>query len=809
MKLPYYGWSGSALICKECMNINRKMGSNCAFSMTLSPHSTSVFVLFFLSSYELCFYFIEPCFSLFLCIHLQAGASLESLAKGAVRFSRKFTVRELQDRWHSLLYDPVVSEEASSRIIEFERSASSLSLKFGRTGNSKDSKSLGGKRKSESVCSCYYALRKRICNEPFNTMDLSFLIAPNDGNYVGLEDEPLPGNCMLGNPISDQFGVQETNMNIMSCSFPQMLADDGAGVGDECTTDGFQTTNHNQDDSGFPVEPVNLHKGMPHMLRDNQFLLENSSGIEELHESKELPVSSLFAANDLMVKPSSAFDQINNDPENICSEFEGNQVFNSPVMDCGLSIWGTDEGLSASAIPTDGHEEKNMQGDVYALPGDIDTKSNHAAEHDVTTDSKLEPDIPCAEMGHQTADTEGYLVEITNTLMNDEPFFMDVDAKDVIDKSYFDGLSSILGSSPNICDQEQMPDVTEAMASEAQDNLANVSSSCLVELDEVAGSCAADGPVSCDSEALMLSSVLTSNCQFPELTNGIICCTLNTEDPEIPCNEDMFSKQLCPSVVSSTQHVFKEAGNPLSACFKGFSGGQKTDGGSLLVQRDQRDPGQSIGSFQTKESQMVPEMGQLHPVDNCRVKSEDSSCVAPKTDGFLANVSAQTNSKNITEGTLQPTLLKERSESIISGNHLGHTSADSLREKPALCSDNHNCLNSFAIKQEVDAVEKIKDHQASSAEVGPMDIISPEPVIDHPPPDLEELTIESDDDVPYFSDIEAMVCLKLPLVVTFIIVIIIVCFYSCSFMLCEQILDMDLDPDDQDLWDKEGSMLTE
>ncbi|KAK5845218.1 Microspherule 1 [Gossypium arboreum] len=703
---------------------------------------------------------------------IEAGASLESLAKGAVQFSRKFSVRELQDRWHSLLYDPVVSEEASSRIIEFERSASSLSSKFGRTGNSKDGKSLGGKRKSESVRSCYYALRKRICNEPFNTMDLSFLIAPNDGNYVGLEDEPLPGNCMLGNPISDQFGVQETNMNIMSCSFPQMLADDGAGVGDECTTDGFQTTNHNPDNSSFPVEPVNLHKEIPHMLRENQFLLESGSGIEELNESKELPVSSLFSANDLMVKPSSTFDQINNDPENICSEFEDNQVFNSPVMDCGLSIWGTDEGLSASAIPTDGHEEKDIQGDVYALPGDIDTKSDHAVEHGVATDSKLEPDMPCAEMGHQTADTEGYLVEITNTLMNDEPFFMDVDAKDVIDKSYFDGLSSFLASSPNNCDQDQMPDVTEAMASEAQDNLANASS-CLGELDEVAGSSAADGPVSCDSEALMLSSVLTSNCQFPELTNGIICCTLNTEDPEIPCNEDVFSKQLCPSVVSSTQYVFKEAGNPFSASFKDFSGGQKTDGGPLLVQRDQRDPGQSIGAFQMKESQMVPEMGQLHPVNNCRVKCEDSSCAALKTDGFLANVSAETNSKNITEGTLQPTLLKERSESIISGKHLGHTSVDSLREKPALCSDDHNSLNSFAIKQEVDALEKIKDHQATSAEVGPMDIISPEPVIDHPPPDLEELMIESDDDVPYFSDIEAM------------------------------ILDMDLDPDDQELWDQE------
>ncbi|KAK8648942.1 hypothetical protein V6N13_129684 [Hibiscus sabdariffa] len=709
---------------------------------------------------------------------IEAGASLESLAKGAVQFSRKFTIRELQDRWHSLLYDPVVSEEASSRIIEFERSAPSLPSKLGRIGNSKDNKSLLGKRKSESVRSCYYALRKRIRNEPFNSMDLSFLVAPNDGNYVGIEDEPLPGNCMLGNPISDHFGVQETNMNIMNCSFPQILADDVAAVRDECTTDGFQTTNFNQDDGGFPEEQVNIHEDIPHMLGENQFFLESGSGIEELHESKELSVDGLFDANDLMGKPSSAVDQINNDPENICSEFEGNQVFDSP-MDCGLSIWGTDEGLSASAIPADGHGETGLQGgDIYALPSEIVAKSDHSSGHVVTTDSKFGTGMPTDEVENKTADTEGYLVEITNTLMNDEPFFMDVDSKDVIDKSYFDGLSSFLASSPNTCDQDQMPDVTEAMTSEMQDNLANVSCSNLGELDGIAGSCVADGSVPFDSEVPMLPSVLTSNSQFPERTDGVICCSLNTEDPEIPCNEgDFFSEQPCPSVVSSTQHIFKEAGNPLSACAKDFSRWQKTsDGGPLLVQRDQRDPEQSHGSSQMKESQMIPEMGQLHPVGNCKVKCEDSPCVAPKFNGFLANGSAQINSKNISEGTLHPTLPKEKSENIIPGKHLSHCSADSLREKPGLCSDNHNgysLVNSLAIKQEVDAHEKAKDHQASSAEMGSTDIIFPEPVVDHPPLDLEELGIESDDDVPYFSDIEAM------------------------------ILDMDLDPDDQDSCDRE------
>ncbi|KAE8675749.1 Forkhead-associated domain-containing protein, putative isoform 2 [Hibiscus syriacus] len=45
---------------------------------------------------------------------IETSASLEALAKGAVQFSRKFTVRELQDRWRALPYDPVISDQAAA-----------------------------------------------------------------------------------------------------------------------------------------------------------------------------------------------------------------------------------------------------------------------------------------------------------------------------------------------------------------------------------------------------------------------------------------------------------------------------------------------------------------------------------------------------------------------------------------------------------------------------------------------------------------------------------------------------------------------
>ncbi|GJN10017.1 hypothetical protein PR202_ga28076 [Eleusine coracana subsp. coracana] len=51
---------------------------------------------------------------------VEAGASLESLAKGAVCFSHKFTLQDLQDRWYSLLYDPEMSVQASTCMAKYE-----------------------------------------------------------------------------------------------------------------------------------------------------------------------------------------------------------------------------------------------------------------------------------------------------------------------------------------------------------------------------------------------------------------------------------------------------------------------------------------------------------------------------------------------------------------------------------------------------------------------------------------------------------------------------------------------------------------
>eukprot|EP00850_Spirogloea_muscicola_P014709 SM000107S14075 [mRNA] locus=s107:294589:299129:+ [translate_table: standard] len=45
---------------------------------------------------------------------------MEALAKGAVRFSRRYTVKELRIRWRALLYDPDIGPAAAARMLEAE-----------------------------------------------------------------------------------------------------------------------------------------------------------------------------------------------------------------------------------------------------------------------------------------------------------------------------------------------------------------------------------------------------------------------------------------------------------------------------------------------------------------------------------------------------------------------------------------------------------------------------------------------------------------------------------------------------------------
>ncbi|CAK7346284.1 unnamed protein product [Dovyalis caffra] len=690
-----------------------------------------------------------------------AGASLESLAKGAVQFSRKFTVREIQDRWYSLLYDPDVSAEAAFHMTEFERSASSLQSKFNRTGNSKENKCFLRKRKTESVRSCYYALRKRICSSPFNSMDLSFLVAPNNNNYVGSGYEQLSGQCMLGDPVTNHFVLQESNLDIMHRAFPQ-IADSG-------TAHAFDTQFQNTVQEDYPMEQDNIRKHTPHILGEDLANTEKRTVVEEF--SQQLPV--------------------NDDLVHGCSNFDEKEALHSPVPECGPSflnleypsplsempMWRMDEGISVPDIPNNlGLCDKDMHpGDAFSLLDDGDIKNTCSTGYDdLHKDLELNMEILSDVPQNSSHSTEDFLAELTNYLSNDdEGPSVDVDGKDFSTDSYIACLNTILLSSPNNANENHMPNVTEPESSISADCLRNRSGVSLGNLQENRVSHHSVDAV-CNSEMQFVSSTSVLD-PHPEVKDGVICCVLNTEDTEIPCNDGIvFATSWCPrSVASLGPRNSQAAGKPNFLSANALPSNKKGSGVPVVAHRDLENPRQPHASSQMTRLHVMPEPGLLHPVGAHGLKFE-----LPNSDSthggavFAFGGSAQFNSADPEIETLVPAKLKEETTETPLAKHMSHESADSLIEKLTFVSDCYTFpqTNGSAIEHVEDASARVQNHQASHMRVGFSDIAASELVENHSILDPAEPPIESDDDVPYFSDIEAM------------------------------ILDMDLDPEDQDLY---------
>ncbi|OWM80892.1 uncharacterized protein LOC116193946 [Punica granatum] len=638
---------------------------------------------------------------------VETGASLESLAKGAVRFSRRYTVREIQERWYSLLYDPVISAEASVHMIEFEQLAPTLTSKFTKFGDLKGNKYSSGKRKTQSVRSCYYALRKRICNEPFNSEDFDYLVGPSNG--IRTVDGTLTGDYMLGDPNSSHFELQESDLEIVQHAFPNLLMDGVISTNNAFAKDVEKPT------EGFPVEQDDLSRAMPSPLKRDAGHME------------------LFETNNIGAKSSPAFAPSNHNGENTCQEMEQTHVFNSPILDCGASFHGLD---CSSPLP-DMPIWKAVEG--MSTPDDLGLGEKDLCIEEALT---ITNDDENKNVGHSGDSTKGYLAELSESLLNftneEELLFMDVDAKDPFDKSYYDGLSSLLLNSPIDANQEgDLTDVPQAIS-------AAVASKTNLVPDDI-----------CKSEECMASSVSGSGLQFSETCDGFMLCALNTEDPDIPCNDDVvFPKMFgTSSAFVKAKSRFQESKNCIpSALGKDLSANPRTvERGPGISQGQYHGLSQSIGPLVSVKNSANPTVGSARGT-KCEVSNSN-------VDANLADISDRLTVRLENMPTLT---LKEEQAETSGVKHLASNSTDCALEKPLNDSDK------FQFQQQ-DAPPEVRDPLDS--ELGTID-----------PAGLETGTgpcssapeqIESDDDLASFSDIEAM------------------------------ILDMDLDPDDQDFFSNE------
>uniref|UniRef100_A0A5B7AE40 FHA domain-containing protein n=1 Tax=Davidia involucrata TaxID=16924 RepID=A0A5B7AE40_DAVIN len=724
---------------------------------------------------------------------VEAGASLEALAKGAVQFSRRFTFQELRDRWHSLLYDPDISAQASSHMVELELSASNLSSKFNRSDNSKESKEVPAKRKVGSIRRQYYAMRKRIRSEFFNTADLGFLSESNlldcGGNggdlqeHVTLDNGPSVGNCMLGDCISNHFQVQETDFDILHHTFPQTMRDFDADNAVDNTGEAFHTgcsdsleDNHRNrigtNDSLFEFpenvsslsvkemlrnegresfQQNNAHKDITRTLEDNLVEFGRCSGVEEMGPSQPLPLQplpdrKLFETDDSKTKPSSNFNSMNDNLQNICSGFKRRQHFNSLDSDGNtafhtmefssplptMPLWRTMEDISAPAMPVNMNLGDKSHGaeEISTIPGYDDGKNKSSSGYDVVHPGPMLRDRHNGDgFINSSAISDGEFADLSDSIFNfsneDDNIFMDVDGKDTTDKSSYDSFNTLLLSSPNNIQKDDVPNVETKALMVSNTCLATPSDACPAEPEVITTPFHAvhgDQQIVCHPE-VNLPSTSVLNSKSLEYNDGNTYCTLNTEDPEIPCNDDIFLliHPATSFTSSATPPITVDAIDlPSSTAIERDS----ERGLSLRNKGEDRAPSFMLSNMVGLN--MLPETGPDHELVACAGKSElpDTNCltVVPRqANKALANPSqcrtTHATPNSATDGKLKEDVIKVE---------LG------MIDAPAILRE-----------------------MTSHAEAGSVKMTLPEFVVNPSTSDQEES--ESENDVPYFSDIEAMI----------------------------------------------------
>jgi hypothetical protein len=101
---------------------------------------------------------------------VQNGASLESLARGVVSFSRRYSLEELAEHWSSILYDSDDAEEAAAAMAKFE---------FTKYHDNKikevAKKVASPKEKTQNICKQFNAMQKKIHKEVFFSIILIWI----------------------------------------------------------------------------------------------------------------------------------------------------------------------------------------------------------------------------------------------------------------------------------------------------------------------------------------------------------------------------------------------------------------------------------------------------------------------------------------------------------------------------------------------------------------------------------------------------------------------------------------------------------
>ncbi|CAI0392937.1 unnamed protein product [Linum tenue] len=539
---------------------------------------------------------------------VEAGASLEALAKGAVRFSRRFTVRELRDRWHSLLYDADVSAEASARMAELElssatvlSSASSFS-KLSKPASRETAENSAKRKKSEveSVRRMYYAMKKK-------------------KRRIAHWSECSPGLNFLGIPIVDEIGL-----------------------------------NYNQDLAGFvPIEECN------EMSMEVPSFKQHSLGADNLDGLVEHPNCG------------------------IAEKIEPVQRMTMLPQSGGTKDASTSELVVCRSV-----EDKGLGKEAPLVSHDyLDGTENRLFSMDTIKINARLPDT-------HNVDVVDFAISnsVLDFVIEGELVTADGNRKDTVDRSCIDNVNSVVLSSSNDKDEERSASAKGLENPVAETGTTTASSPCPTEPEVVAEGCALDKD---DQHNYICSEVKGPESNSAPSTSAEsnyeeIVCVLNTEDPEVPCNDGIVLTKEWNSSLTSQKDSQGLTGKRVVSSMK------KESIASV-----------SLSASQQKGTKMVP---LNDTASNNGVKCKPSDAIIPVPIGDQASVAT----------------------------------AGGLNQSGSLQASSPPASQVGALKGELESAPTISCAEGTL-------------IPDGDPSESGEKELESDDDIPSFTEIEAMI----------------------------------------------------
>ncbi|KAG9137238.1 hypothetical protein Leryth_024941 [Lithospermum erythrorhizon] len=459
---------------------------------------------------------------------VEAGASLEALAKGAIHFSRRYSYKELQDRWHLLLYDPDVSALASTGMFELELSGTYPSTKSIKSGNYKANRDFPEMRKRGNIRKQYYAMRKKSRIEFFSYPDLLFFDVPSLNQSHDQRSNSREHHNEIF--IQNDLGLDEDDLDILRSLFPETM--------------GCASSPHFRDTTnGYPADcTISIGNDCQNGILGNEFPLGFFNSVREDERDSPTAAPKCFDMSSVIRSsvPGSGKCEAIKEPDPV-QVLPGKRLSRSSEEkqlaasdSCHDNSRSTCDFRGAQNFTSASFEGNCLQAIGFPSP------RRHFPSWNNMEDC-LASSVPVCI---RDQDTDGNFVDLSESLLNlvneDEITFIGANEQDAVDETLtcyrpaFDQVErNIDCEAATLTVEETIPSVSncipstmlETIASSPQNKQTNVR-----HLDD-------NAPVVINKKEALISGIST---KFHEPDCSVMCCTLNTEDLDIPCNDDIF-----------------------------------------------------------------------------------------------------------------------------------------------------------------------------------------------------------------------------------------------------------------------------